>query len=295
PPRSIGPATKGTQELMMPDEKRPGMKPKLPSLDEAVGSVEGEVEVEEERFGDAPGMVDHVKEKMRSQRPWTLNKAGWGSTKKSSLMPQGVGEVEKERGIRKKEDSQEGDGVTQQTLSVILKLMEGMRKIQDRMSKGSSHDPDQEPETVRQSVDLPKLPEWQGESAPIDFSDWLVVLASLMADLTPTSEERWSLTLEEARSWYQKHLLKSPLDRLTHQIAPSAKLTLRKWARLEKRAAALLLSAVPESLREEVVSSRSLSTFGILVKGMIAYQPGSLSERQAILGHDLAQMAEVEK
>ena len=116
-----------------------------------------------------------------------------------------------------------------------------------------------------------------------------------MADLTPTSEERWSLTLEEARSWYQKHLLKSPLDRLTHQIAPSAKLTLRKWAGLEKRAAALLLSAVPESLREEVVSSRSLSTFGILVKGMIAYQPGSLSERQAILGHDLAHMAEVEK
>ena len=207
----------------------------------------------------------------------------------------GRGRSGKGKGNKKKEDSQEGDGVTQQTLSAILKLMEGMRKIQDRMSKGSSHDPDQEPETVRQSVDLPKLPEWQGESAPIDFSDWLVVLASLMADLTPTSEERWSLTLEEARSWYQKHLLKSPLDRLTHQIAPSAKLTLRKWARLEKRAAALLLSAVPESLREEVVSSRSLSTFGILVKGMIAYQPGSLSERQAILGHDLAQMAEVEK
>ena len=60
PPRSIGPATKGMQELMMPDEKRPGMKPKLPSLDEAVGSVEGEVKVEEERFGDAPGMVATV-------------------------------------------------------------------------------------------------------------------------------------------------------------------------------------------------------------------------------------------
>lgn len=32
-----------------------------------------------------------------------------------------------------------------------------------------------------------------------------------------------------------------------------------------------------------MVSSKSLSTFGILVKGMIAYQPGGLSERQAIL------------
>ena len=36
---------------------------------------------------------------------------------------------------KNKEDSQEGDGVTQQTLSVILKLVEGMQKIQDRMSK----------------------------------------------------------------------------------------------------------------------------------------------------------------
>ncbi|CAK9074981.1 Retrovirus-related Pol polyprotein from transposon TNT 1-94 [Durusdinium trenchii] len=143
---------------------------------------------------------------------------------------------------KNKEDSQEGDGVTQQTLSVILKLVEGMQKIQDRMSK---------------------------DQAMIQTKKW------------------WSLTLEEARSWYQKHLLKSPLDRLTHQIAPSAKLTLRKWARLEKRATALLLSAVPESLREEVVSSKSLSTFGILVKGMIAYQPGGLSERQAILGQAL--------
>ena len=40
---------------MTPDEKRPGTKPKLPILDEAVGSVEGEVEVEEERLGDEPG------------------------------------------------------------------------------------------------------------------------------------------------------------------------------------------------------------------------------------------------
>ena len=144
---------------------------------------------------------------------------------------------------------------------MILKVVEGMQKIQDRMSQGDSTG--QDPETVRHSVDLPKLAEWNGESPPIDFSDWLLLLAPLMADLTPSSEEWWTLTLEEARQWYQKHLVKSPLDRLTHQIAPSTKLSIRKWSRLEKRATALL--------REEVVSSKSLTAFGILVKGMIAY------------------------
>ena len=189
----------------------------------------------------------------------------------------------KGRGTKKKEGSLEDDSVHQQTPNVILKVVEGMQKIQDRMSQGGSTGQDQDPETVRHSVDLPKLAEWNGESAPIDFSDWLLLLAPLMADLTPSSEEWWTLTLEEARQWYQKHLVKSPLDRLTHQIVPSTKLSMRKWSRLEKRATALLLSAVPEALREEVVSSKSLTAFGILVKGMIAYQPGGLAERQAIL------------
>ena len=189
----------------------------------------------------------------------------------------------KGRGSKKKEVGSEEDSVHHQTLQVILKVVEGMQKMQDRMSKGSSTDLENEPEMVKHNVELPKLPEWNCESAPIDFADWLLLLAPLMADLTSASEEWWNLTLEESRQWYQRHLTKSPLDRLTRQISPSAKLTTRKWARLEKRTTALLLSAIPESLREEVVSSKSLSTFGILVKGMIAYQPGGLSERQAIL------------
>ena len=141
----------------------------------------------------------------------------------------------KGRGSKKKEVGSEEDSVHHQTLQVILKVVEGMQKMQDRMSKGSSTDLENEPEMVKHNVELPKLPEWNCESAPIDFADWLLLLAPLMADLTSTSEEWWNLTLEESRQWYQRHLTKSPLDRLTHQISPSAKLTTRKWARLEKR------------------------------------------------------------
>ena len=141
------------------------------------------------------------------------------------------GSTGKGRGSKKKEPNPEDDTVHHQTLQVILKLVEGMQKIQDRMSKGSNADHDNDPETVKRNVELPKLQEFSCESAPIDFADWLLVLSPLMADLTPASEEWWNLTLEQARQWYQNHLTKSPLERLTHQIAPSSKTGLRRGQR----------------------------------------------------------------
>ena len=43
------------------------------------------------------------------------------------------------------------------------------------------------------------------------------------------------------------------------------------------------MSSLPEALKEEVVSSKSFTTIGILTKAMVQYQPGGLSERSAIL------------
>ena len=103
-----------------------------------------------------------------------------------------------------------------------------------------------------------------------------------MGDLS-SSEEWWQAMVEAAKAWYMSHMGKTPLERLQHHPMPPPMLTQKKWARLERRAASLLLAAIPEGLREEVVSSRSLSTLGILTKGMIQYQPGGLAEKSAIL------------
>ena len=138
------------------------------------------------------------------------------------------------------------------------------------------------PEVVQRGADLPKLPEWSPETGPIDFSDWLLVIQPLMGDLS-SSEEWWQAMVEAAKAWYMSHMGKTPLERLQHHPMPPPMLTQKKWARLERRAASLLLAAIPEGLREEVVSSRSLSTLGILTKGMIQYQPGGLAEKSAIL------------
>lgn len=189
----------------------------------------------------------------------------------------------KGRSSRKKEDPEPTGDVDQQTLTVILRLVEGMQKIQDKMATGHHGEGAHDPETVRSSVELPRLAEWNCETGPIDFADWLLVLAPLMSDLSPSSEEWWGMTVEEAREWYRLRMLKSPLERLSHKAMPSMKLQQKKWSRLERRASALLLAAVPEVLKEEVVTSKCLTTFGILTKGMVTYQPGGLAERQAIL------------
>ena len=76
---------------------------------------------------------------------------------------------------------------------------------------------------------------------------------------------------------------KTPLERLQHHPVAPPLLQQKKWARLERRASSLLLAAIPDGLREEVVSSRSLTTLGILTKGMTQYQPGGLAEKSAIL------------
>lgn len=122
--------------------------------------------------------------------------------------------------------------------------------------KSASED---EVEFVQHAPQLPSFPEWNGDTAPIDFNDWLLQLEVVMADLTPTSEEWWERCVAEARSWYAQHTRMSPLQRLTHPVTPSKELATKRWSRLEKRGASLLMAALPTQLKEEVVSS-SVST-----------------------------------
>ena len=81
----------------------------------------------------------------------------------------------------------------------------------------------------------------------------------------------------------ENHMAMTPLQRLTHQPVLTADLKQRKWSRLERRASSLMMAALPEQLKEEVVAAKSVSALGILSKAMLLYQPGGLAERTAIL------------
>ena len=174
------------------------------------------------------------------------------------------------------------------TVQTMLKLMEGMQSMQQQIleqavGKRASGDGYRDDEYVRGSVELHKLPEWSPESAPVDFQDWLLVLHPQMADLSASSGEWWTRIMEVAGEWYRKHQELTPLERLQHEVVAPKELQGTKWARVEKRACSLLLQAIPESQKEDVIASRSLSVLGVITRLMVNYQPGGAHEKAAVL------------
>ena len=159
--------------------------------------------------------------------------------------------------------STEGGGVP--GLDIMLKLMEGMQQMQRQIldhgasKRSRSEERDEESmEYVRYNQEMPKLPEWDPETAPIDFSDWLLVLTPVVGDLSATSSEWWAIVLEAAKKWYEDHMQMSPLERLDHQALEPPEMKRHKWGRLEKRVSNLLLAALPPSQKEEVIAAKDL-------------------------------------
>lgn len=132
-------------------------------------------------------------------------------------------------------------------------------------------------ETLR-SVDLPPL---QLETSALGFGDWLTLIDPMIADISYSSGEWWSFVMEEVRKTYEDWLQKDPLGRLRLQVKRTE--TIEAWPRAEKRAINMLLQAIPEKLKLELVSSRKLSVTQIMFKLFCLFQPGGQSERASLL------------
>ena len=168
-----------------------------------------------------------------------------------------------------------------QTIQVLMKMMEGMTNLQKQIM--DNKDKEKDVETVRSQIELPTLPSWSSTTGPVDLSDWLVLIEPIMADLTATSGEWWSRLIGECQTWYSKHLQLQPLERVAHEPSPSSDLTVTKWVRLERRASTLLLMAIPPDQREELISAKRLTAMKIVCHLMVLYQPGGLAEKELIL------------
>ena len=88
---------------------------------------------------------------------------------------------------KRKEDHDDSSDTQHQTLTVVLKLVEGMQELQKKVLRSQRGEDGAEAESIRNSVELPKLPEWSPESSPIDYADWLLLLHPIMADLSTVS------------------------------------------------------------------------------------------------------------
>ena len=132
-------------------------------------------------------------------------------------------------------------------------------------------------ETLR-SFELPVLHE---NSTPLQYGDWLSLVDSLMGDLSYTSDMWWGMVRNAVEVSYKEWLVSNPMDRL--RIKPKVDPRAAGWPRTERRALAMLLAAIPESIRNEIVSTRRMSTEQVLFRLSVVFQPGGSQERFKLL------------
>ena len=125
----------------------------------------------------------------------------------------------------------------------MVKLMEGMQMMQSQILTVKR---DKDVEVVRSGVsDLPRLPEWRVDTAPLDLTDWFLTIEPALGDLSDGSQQWWDGMLRAARPWYSLHQEMSPLKRVNHAPEAPPELKGMRYQRLEKRTAALLMAAIP--------------------------------------------------
>eukprot|EP00435_Cladocopium_sp_Y103_P054238 s898_g17.t1 len=130
-------------------------------------------------------------------------------------------------------------------------------------------------------VELPKL---SPDSTSVDFGDWLAIVGLLMSDLSGTSSQWWSMVLDAAAKTYAAWVSSTPLPRLRLKVLSPPELA--KWPRTEQRAVTMLLAAIPEVLRRELISARKLKSTEILFAFFCRFQPGGVHEKTTLLkGH----------
>ena len=124
------------------------------------------------------------------------------------------------------------------------------------------------------NLELPKL-------GPVSFGDWMAIVGPLMADISSTSSVWWSSVLRSAEDAYQRWLTATPLQRLRLRVVPEEQTAL--WPRTAQRAITMLLTAIPEEVRCELISSRKLDVAEIVFKLFTVFQPGGPQERAQLL------------
>ena len=128
------------------------------------------------------------------------------------------------------------------------------------------------------TVELPKL---SMDATALQFGDWLSIIDSLMGDLSYSSGDWWTMVRGAVDQCYRDWLNVGPIERL--RLRPQVDPRVQLWPRTERRALAMLLGAIPDPIKEEVISARKLTTDQVLYKLCITFQPGGATERTKLL------------
>ena len=122
--------------------------------------------------------------------------------------------------------------------------------------------------------------------APCIAGDWLTQIGPTMKSLSATATVWWNEVWEQAhalcRQWLEADLQEKLTVAATRE-GESSRHDGTKYVRVEQAAINLLLAALPEWLKTELVSNRQLDSTAIIFRMLTAFQPGGLTDRTAIL------------
>ena len=163
-------------------------------------------------------------------------------------------------------------------------LVQGMTQLQSAVSE-SLRTKAKESEIVKPGTsELPRLADLSENSA-IDVGDWLHGLQNHMGDLSNGSGLWWKEIMVSLAAYYDAYTRASHVGKLSlrPEDYESGELRDSKWARVDKRAASMLLSSIPDGVQEEILASRLTGTLSILARVVVLCRPGSVVERQQVL------------
>ena len=169
-------------------------------------------------------------------------------------------------------------------------LAGGMAQLQavvlsQMKEKSKDKDEDRSPETVKPgNTVLPQLPEVDPLTSSVDIMDWLEVITTTMQDLSDGSAEWWSRVRTLAGEAYSKWTSASPVEKLSIPPPREDALESGKSSRVNSRAASMVLVAVPDSVKQELVQRRSTgSVTSLPFRLLTIYQPGGQQEKITLL------------
>ena len=169
-----------------------------------------------------------------------------------------------------------GHNVSASAGDPVMKLIQGLEAVLTKSSTKAQE------EVTKSAVEAPRLAELS-EASAIDFGDWMHCLENVMGDLSTNSGEWWRAVLQDAQDYYRKYMEEDQFARLMLKPVASSEVVDSKWMRVDRRGAALIMNAVPEEVKRELVASRSRTTLELLSKLMIMYRPGSVTEKSQLL------------
>eukprot|EP00439_Symbiodinium_sp_Y106_P069899 s163_g12.t1 len=169
----------------------------------------------------------------------------------------------------------------------IETLAKGIQQLQELQAKALSKEPTASAsEIVKPGLtSLTPLPDVKtGSESALLFQDWLEIAGSSLADISEQSGEWWRSVVQLVEKTYNKWLTSTPLERLAISPASSEELISGRWTRLNARVTSLLLGAMTEDLKSEMVTQRiSQDSVRIVFRLFTWYQPGGTAERSEVL------------